>query len=406
MKLVVERTDLQDAVIPVSWCLQRKELEELETRRVEKPQVLIVTVHEKKEVDRYLVPVKQMLLYVQFHKPGENTILAMVVWHSEGKTFKLWERFFKKGTYGGHGLGKYSSRVVTNDGNIFIDFDCPQLKEEAKIIVTVPAEFFAKEPPAWERRWVNLWFETQPMDQCHFRRRRFVAYSIQPIILLLWITFITLFRILAVGVLRFFLGMQGVNTKCILHPLRHETADIWRDVRKGDSVFLRNAEGKKTNWVIRLFSPPVFVTILAIAIGLSFLFPSLSPTVPWWYYPIVTLVFMAVFVLVGLVFLAIGYLGYALLRFILKPFGILISKPWTEWKNSKTRAKEERDAEKRLQKEEERKRRRERSQAELEKMLVCDGPFEPRLAALPKEKQTIHLKLQYLKAQVCKPYAR
>jgi len=48
--------------------------------------------------------------------------------------------------------------------------------------VLVPVEVFAKEPAAWEKAWVNLFFRSRPGDQCDFRKRRLFAYTIQPIL--------------------------------------------------------------------------------------------------------------------------------------------------------------------------------------------------------------------------------
>ncbi|MFZ5559565.1 MAG: hypothetical protein ACOZAL_02120 [Patescibacteria group bacterium] len=402
MKLFVSETKVQDAVIPIRWCLNRKELEELKERGAENPHLLLVTVHDKKEVDRYLIPLNQMLAYIQFHKPGENRILATVAWWWEGKTDKLKGYFLERSSYGGyeHSILDYEKK------NFHSDLEGHRLGQQTEITVVVPAELFAKEPPSWERKWVNLWFETRSRDQCQYRRRRMIAYTIQPPLVLLFTVFISVFRFLAASVL-LFLGKRGVDLKPIIHPFWYHSDDVWKYTKA--SVFSRNAKGKKRHWLITFFSPPVFLGFLAIVIGARFIFPSLFPlfTLQWWYYPLGALIVMVgIAVVVYALFALVFFIPYSLATLILRLLKVAVVKPWSEQRKARWEQAREKKEEKEWKETEKRRRVEEQRRAELEQLLACDGEFTPKLSALPKEKQTFYLRFQDLKARVCKPYAR
>lgn len=397
MKLFVSETKVQDAVIPIRWCLTREELKELEKREAKNPHLLLVVTHENQEVDRYLVPISQMLAYIQFHKPGENRILATVVWQYGDDVYKFRKEFLQQSS-----RGYYEQHVLNYGGkNLLRGFNYPRLDQQTEITVMVPAELFAKEPPAWEKWWVNLLFNSKPQDQCQFRRRRMIAYSIQPLFVLFIVPILAIVRFLAASVL-LFLGKREVNLEPIIHPFKHETNDVWRNAE--DSVFLRDAEGKRQHWLITLFSPPVFLGFLAILAGIRFVFPSFFSqiTLLWWYYPLVALAVLAGIAVTGILLLGLFSVIYSLLQIALKVLKAKTADPLAELRKTRIQAREKRE-----QEEAERKRRKEEQlRVELEQLLMCDGGFIPKLSELPKEKQTIYLRFQDLKAKVCKPYAR
>lgn len=402
MKLFVSETKVQDAVIPIRWCLNRQELEELKEHKAKNPHLLLVIVHDKKEVDRYLIPLNQMLAYIQFHKPGENQILATVVWSYTGDTSKLRKCFFEPDT-----SGAYEQKVLNYEGeNLLPDFNCSRLRHQTEITVIVPAEFFAKEPPAWEKKWVNSWFETKPRDQCQYRRRRMVAYTIQPPSVLLFIVFITIIRTLAASVL-LFLGKRGVDLKPIIHPFQYRSYDVWDDTKA--SVFLRNAKGRRQHWLIILFSPLSFLGFLAVLVNIRFIFPSLVShfNLQWWYYPLGALAVMVGIPVVVYAFFALSFfIPNTIISFISKVLRGSMPKSWSERKKARQERAWKEEQKKQSEEAEKKRKKEEQLRVEIEQLLVCDGEFVPKLSALPKEKQTIYLRFQDLKARVCKPYQK
>ncbi len=404
MRLFVSETEVQDAVIPIRWCLGRSEFKELEEREAKDAQLLLVVMHEGSEVDRYLVPLSQMLAYIQFHKPGKNRILATVVWNWEGKTNELKKHFLEQ-----YCDGDYRRTVLDdyNKENFRSYLGYSRLEQQTEITVMVPAELFVKEPPAWEKWWVNLWFEIKkPRDQCHYRRRRMLAYTVQPPVILLFVIFATIFRVLAAGVL-LFLGKRGVNLKPVIHPFKYRSDYVWSDTKA--SIFWRDTEGKRQPWFITLLSPPFYAGVFAVLVGIKLIFPSLVSelALKWWYYPLVALAFTVGTVLIVSISIGLSFIAYPLARLALKA---LKGSALAERKEKKRMARKQARAgarNRRTEKEEEeRRRRQEQLRVELEQILACNGDFTPELNALPKDKQTIYLRFQDLKAKVCKPFAR
>jgi hypothetical protein len=394
MKLFVSDRKVQDAVIPIRWCLSKKELKRLEECGAKNPHLLLITVYKNREIDRYLIPLSQMLAYVQFRRPGKNRIFATVVWERYGKVDKLKKSFLARGS-----RGFYMQGVLDYEGNFFPSFDCPRLEQEVEMNVMVPNELFAKEPPAWEKWWVNLWFETKPRDQCQFRRRRMLAYSVQPLAILLFVIAITIFRALAAGALLLF-GKRGVDFDAVMHPFKYGSVDVWCDVKT--SVFLENVKGESRPWSLVLFMPVFFLGFLAALIGVRFIFPSLVSgfTLYWWHYPLVALmIWMGIIVAIHLLF-AFFLILCSLFRLTPRKFKDSIKKFW----EGRIEAIRESAEKKELKAKEKRRRKQEEQRIELQELLVCNGDFTPELSALPKNKQTIYLRFQNLKAKVCKPF--
>lgn len=89
--------------------------------------------------------------------------------------------------------------------------------------VEVPDGVFAKEPPEWEKAWVNWLFRNKAIDQCDYRRRRIFAYFplLQPLI------FTTICAVrLFITLICWSILMRGVNIKPVIHPLQNSTLDI------------------------------------------------------------------------------------------------------------------------------------------------------------------------------------
>ena len=184
MKLIVSSEEVGSPTVPLRWCITPDEVQHLKQEKMLNPHLLLVAIHGDWEVDRQLVPLSQMLTYVTFSRSGKNRLAACIVSNSESVK-ELKKRYLGKDEY-----GHYNCNVF-EDGRLQVGY------AQTGVTVQVAKEFFAKEPAAWERFWVNLWFETRQRDQCQFRRRRMLAYSIQPPLVLLYVTAKILFRFLA-----------------------------------------------------------------------------------------------------------------------------------------------------------------------------------------------------------------
>ncbi|MDP3004520.1 MAG: hypothetical protein Q8N43_03430 [Candidatus Azambacteria bacterium] len=395
MKLIISETQVQDATIPIRWCLDRNELEKLKEREVKNPSLLLVVTtpsgNEWAEMDRYLIPLDQMLAYVQFHKPGKNRILAAVVWRQDGDVSKLKELIFERKS-----SLQYEKKVLTYNKKSFQrdNYQWEFIGGETELEVVVPEELFAKEPPAYERWWVNLWFETKPRDQCQYRRRRMIAYTIQVPIVFLFVIFISICRILAAGTL-LFLGKRKVDLKPIIHPFLYDSMGVWE--RTEASVFLLDAKGKRRHWLVAFFSPLVFLAFVVILIYISLIFPSFFSLLQWWHYLIISLAAMVGIAVVVNALFAVIFILHFLFRLT---FPVKKSRAEERAKKRTEKRYAEFAEERRL-----REVKKSRLRAELEQLLACNGEFVPKLSALPRKKRTVYLRFQNLKVRVCKPFA-
>jgi hypothetical protein len=135
--------------------------------------------------------------------------------------------------------GIFNNTLLSGDGNTWIiqrhEFSSDPVE------VMVPKECFAKEPSQWEKNWVNHFFKNKCDDQCHFRKRRIFAYTIQPFILLS-IILLRLFLLLVALIV----GMRTSSLKYIIHPMTYNFSDVMDMFSRG-SVFIAKLPPLKEN---------------------------------------------------------------------------------------------------------------------------------------------------------------
>lgn len=184
LKLIVgdEKGEVQNATIPVRWCADKETLDKLKELGVVNPYILIVVVKNKREISRQIAPLDHLVEYVKFESLGENKIFATIIWSDKGKK-GLWKRFLRKDD------GNYRTDVLYFGDYGDFDKNLSNTLDFAEVNVMIPTELFA-DYPEWEKKWVNLWFSTRPKDQCHYRRRRIMAYTIQPPAVFLYLLFV------------------------------------------------------------------------------------------------------------------------------------------------------------------------------------------------------------------------
>lgn len=229
LQLVASSTEANGTSLPVRWCISRDTLADLKENRVTNPHILIVVV--KKgigEVTRKLIPLENLMEYLDFNRAGDHTVLSSIVWHKDGDVRKLRVLFMGGRLHGKH----YGMPTLLDENDQLLILQSAfekggiEFSDEAEITISVAAEHFAKPPWKWEQFWVNLWFERPPRDRCEFRKRRLVAYTIQPFIILPFLFFITALRaIIALYLLSIL--KRGINFKPIFHPWNYSSIDVW-----------------------------------------------------------------------------------------------------------------------------------------------------------------------------------
>ncbi len=421
LTLFVDNTEHSEPVIPIRWCVDKSVLDELKAQDVLRPFLFISVRHEEnedpyyhREVKRVLVPLDQGMEYIELDRAGKHSLNAVIVWTRYVSWLKDQARVWNSD------IRESSLYRYVEDLNVKV-FDPTGLKEvevrgggewirpiklvqgvTASISVVIPREFFAKEPSAWEQWWVNLWFANTPFDQCAFRKRRILAYSVQPPTVLLWVTLVGVIRLLS-GVFSTFVGITGINWGAILHPFLQDTSDVLPENRNRSyfkhsrNIFLYNKWGGTRPWYVRWLQPPRVVVIGSLAWVINYF--------GLWG------IAAKVGVLAGIV-LALAY-AVTLLRLLVR--WVANRKPAWKLPSFAFLAETESAHEKRMRKEGEKiHKREEKLRLELERKystefshVACIGkPLPVSVGALPKRNQTVHLRFRALKARVCRPFAR
>ena len=273
-QLQLADADVTNGTIAVSWCLDHEMLKELADKKISDPQVVIVVspvdnYHLNKEY-RKVVPLKDLMTYIEFRAAGKNKIWGLVS-HKGGK--KARDHYMEKKD------GEFHTNVLSFDGDQYatwlrdsedVDLTDPEKPEymslSQPVTVTVPKAVFAKEPKQWEKTWVNHLFRDKVIDQCEFRRRRMFAYGVQPFIILGNHFLRLLLTILAAASL-----CRGLTLQYLFHPLTYTLKDTFDLFEKGSLAIqhLPEDDGSidkfpKPSYFVRSFwSVPLMPLIMA-----------------------------------------------------------------------------------------------------------------------------------------------
>ena len=181
-ELHVTDKNVSTGSIAVGWCVSKETLDKLHAHGNKTPHVVLVIAPHEDEYQtsreiRKIVPLKDLVAYLEFNRSGKMNIWGFIATEPAVKHLK--DRWLHKSSYG------YLADILTPSGREYSDIWSSSMLEKAEpVAVEIPQQAFAKEPPAWEKNWVNHFFGRKPEDQCQFRRRRLFAYTIQPLLML------------------------------------------------------------------------------------------------------------------------------------------------------------------------------------------------------------------------------
>ncbi|MBI4281035.1 hypothetical protein HY628_02460 [Candidatus Uhrbacteria bacterium] len=223
-----------EAAMRLAWCLESDGLALLREKGIRFPHLFVVSYRQDGEGDgarlvdeqRWLLPLEDGFTVLYFQSHGQHLICATIVWAANQSSQRqswaeLHRSFLRKADNGKWYIPFSNGREF--DLVYLPSFHLPTY-ESAE--VTVAKEFFAPEPPAWQRWWVNLFFETKPRDECEFRKRQwFWAYPFQWLPVFFWVTTNIFVRAVCCGVM-FLFGYRYVNWKCLLHPFSMDFGDL------------------------------------------------------------------------------------------------------------------------------------------------------------------------------------
>ena len=220
-------------------------------------------------------------------------------------------------------------------------------------------------------------FSSKAKDQCQFRKRRILAYTIQPIIMLAFaiLAMAGFCLYAAVSILG---GYRGVNWAAAKSPWATRWEKTWRGRSKTDSIFLQSPSGK-IRWLCIPFWPyiPTVPTILMALSGHHSLLWLLS--------------------FFGKVYFCTAAIGIGIVYFIMLAMSAYQAKTMAEIEHSdqteaKFQAREAARTAAALAKQ----------QAELA-FLQCGDPHAVSVRNIPHP--TVHLLFTAIKAEVCRPFS-
>jgi len=392
LELQITDNDVSTGSAQISWCLDVEMLKELADRGVKDPQLVIVVgsegeTHDIRKEVRKVVPLKDLMTYMEFRSAGKNRVWGVVSYLSKKQARS---RYLTKED------GRFSTDVVDCDGEQYAPWLLALESAEAQqaeqykslstpIPVEVPKEIFAKEPAVWEKNWVNHFFRNKVVDQCDFRRRRLFAYLVQPF--LIGGKMLGTFIVLLAGLLT---GARSWSIKYLLRPLTYSPVDagnIWNN----GTIFIRHQKeddepgfpshfNQPTPWYfIRSFWPLPFMPVFVITAALLAYFHKFQQLI------VLGGVIGGAFLLVLAIIVAMCYGGkmFFWTPKVPKFFVWLLDKILGEPDNELWYLK-----------------------PEEQELIVCsEKKSHLTYKQIPARRKTVRLRFQNLKSKVCRPFS-
>lgn len=400
MDLKVEKPILEQPVLPVRWCLTPEELESLKNQITGKDITKVVILVEyagdaPDNKDVFIAPYDQIMEYIPLRKAGDVKLTPFVLW---GK--------WKDNSSSKERRDQVKDIVFTFTKNI--DTDSPRhsvyeyLSDWECIVgetltAFVPDGIFAKEPSKFERWWVNYWYESSPKDQCQFRRRRILAYTFQPICVLIWSIIIGIPVRFWLALVETMAGFKNVAWEDVLHPFRATITDIFESgdhPKKISGSIGSNAEHEfKKMWIFFTMVALLRLIIFSLKIMPDVILPGLTATF-WITYVLVAIIF------IPLLFIPAARLAWLIFKYaVVAAIAALIMNIITPHFFSQAKIEARRS-----KKEEKERLKQEQLYADIYDVLSCGCSPKPELSALPPQYRKIRLRFKNLKSKVCKTF--
>lgn len=371
-ELHIDDKAVDSGSVPVRWCLHKDTLKLARS----KPFCILIVVRPLVEdhwyevrsrgEQRYVCAVEDLMTFVSFRYPGKNRIYAFLC---SGEKRTLEKNYLSRS----NSRSAYENRVINSADE---EETNPQFLREFRVIdedgagwtrantyldVNVPQEAFGEEPAAWEKWWVNLPYPAKAIDQCQFKRRRIGAYSIQPLVMLLFLSIRYLY-IALMTLVAFAFGMSIELWPLWRHPVSGDlTSQKFGNF--GSRYVQEHTDESILRIALRIASMPLW---FGIGIGL-WLYTKSASASSWWIYGLTAplVVFVGILLFMGFVTLLASNLS--------KPKPVLEQTTLTD--------------------------------EEVAYITCTLARGTAGLATLPKKRRSVRLRLQDYKSKVCRPYA-
>ncbi len=267
-----------DAIVRVKWNLHPGALEELRTRNILHPHILILVYEKTRYADgnrlwntnRYLSALEDGFAQIELNKPGDFEVKVVLVGNKIPRRHNSWKSLRQLRERKNHWT---YHEIQFDEQGLALGQDT-LIGPAESIEITVKEENFAKQPPPGLWWWVNLWYDQKACDQCQFRRRMFFSFTIKPALLAFLIPLTILIRLLGVLIL-IGAARRDINFLAIVRPFENDIPEIakssWED---REAYWNRTDRGGNTRskWFLAAFLPfPLtFICLLTISIGVTY----------------------------------------------------------------------------------------------------------------------------------------
>lgn len=254
LKLIPENSAPENPTVLIRWCIEKSDRDEMLQLGASVPHVLMVVAYENGAEDRYLRPLDEAMAHVGFRFPGTHKLFARVVWTSDMKMAraKMFDRANSR---------QYENWVLDAEADQFRDSlpwfseGCTKMKPAETLQVAIDKRYFASEPPKWVRWWVNLPYDNPPRDQCAFRKRAVLAFTLMPFAITVFcvIGFLVSLASLVYGVLFLARGLHPLTVFKLFEPnrvLREVNIRGWE--RRYSYWSLEDSNGRSKKWRLLL----------------------------------------------------------------------------------------------------------------------------------------------------------
>jgi len=394
-----------EPVLPIRWCLDAPEINCLKDCHAENAQILFVIKYEGTTIeDRQLVPLDQLMEYLNFRRPGKHTVFAKIIWPWYGNREQVPRSLLYRVT-----PSRYRNNVLNENGDGFLEefgslhgfFTLYTItRGEAEFDVTIPAGHFPKEPPAWLKKLADVGYEYPAFDQCEFRKRTLLL----PAILggmAVWAVVTTLIRSICV-LLCALCGMRNIGFAATIHPWSQDIADVFRPIT--NCWFLYDNDNTSTP----KYRPPRYLLLHPFLwfffFGMLTIAKNRSNKT---YAELLITVFSSAqhgaiqagkYIHNTIVFWVILVLFIAL-------FCKVISRAAKEVERRRSSEYQLEQIRIRAELEKRHKQEEQEARESTYSLLVCKPNLVADIATLPTERQTFHLRFLKMKAKVCRPWA-
>ncbi len=257
------------AIIFLRWCISQALSAELTGREGDALMFLTLNLPSGGE-ERRVAKLSSVQELIEFSRPGAHTIEATIVYGGATDLPKAAVAFLKRS-----GRTTYAHTQERAIGK-----ECESLGT-ARNQVSVPAGFFAPPLHPLERWWLELVLDSM-WDECAQRKRRIFAYSLQPILVLVWGTIVSLVRLEIALFLSVLCVRRGVDWAPVAEPFSGDIKDIWVSAKSFGSGFTEDENRKERRFAdfLGLLVPIAHIGIGAVAMVLGAI--SMLFGLPFW----------------------------------------------------------------------------------------------------------------------------